>query len=84
MVNGRVDRSQQGQIRFLFLLLAEITPHHWKAGSFRLWPAPLENDLRDHEDPDVDCLLVVVQVPLHAVEVDRRDFVDRLIEVDNS
>ena len=84
---GLIDRAHGGEQRdalLRLLPLGELPLFHRQARSLRLRPASLVDDLRQHQNPDVDRSLVVAQMLLDAIDVQTRDLVDGLVEVDDA
>jgi len=76
--------GEQRNALLRLLPLSELSLFHWQACSLGLRPASLVDDLGQHQNPDVDRSLVVAQMLLDAINVQPRDLVDGLIEVDDA
>lgn len=71
-------------LSFAFCRLVNLPLFHRQARSLGLRPASLVDDLGQYEDPDLDRSLVVAQMLLDAIDVQPRDLVDGLVEVDDA
>lgn len=83
LVNG-TDGGEQRDAFLCLLPLGELPLFHRQARSLGLRPASLVDDLGQYEDPDLDRSLVVAQMLLDAIDVQPRDLVDGLVEVDDA
>ena len=76
--------TQEREVGSLLLLLAEIAFFHGQASALRARPASLEDNFRNHNNPNIDSALFVLIVLVDPADIHLNDFADRLVVIDDT